>query len=293
MRGADRVTAKRPASRSSRRGRRGGRGVTSYALLRIDIDGSRRVELVRADPGRGPVRQEPSSPHAYQCARRDQVAVQAGHHRHAAGEQPDGPVGPAVHHRSGTLPASRTGSPSTTADRSNGTATPLRLAAAASPDPAADAAPDQGAGGRRAATEGRTGDRASSWHPRHRRIYQTHLQRERQKVLGLIDDLDSNRFTILRSLTLLRRLSLDPALIDPAHERRAGGEDRPAGRATWPSWSARDTRPWCSASSPRSCGRIRTRLADGRDPLRLPRRSHATAGSGRREVPRPARRRCS
>ena len=53
--------------------------------------------------------------------------------------------------------------------------------------------------------------------PRHMRIYQTHLQRERQKVLGLIDDLDRNRFTILRSLTLLRRLSLDPALLDGAH----------------------------------------------------------------------------
>jgi len=53
--------------------------------------------------------------------------------------------------------------------------------------------------------------------PRHRRIYQTHLQRERQKVLGLIEDLDRNRFTVLRSITLLRRLSLDPALIDEAH----------------------------------------------------------------------------
>ena len=53
--------------------------------------------------------------------------------------------------------------------------------------------------------------------PRHRRLYQTHLQRERQKVLGLIDDLDHNRFTVLRSLTLLRRLSLDPALVDEAH----------------------------------------------------------------------------
>jgi superfamily II DNA or RNA helicase len=53
--------------------------------------------------------------------------------------------------------------------------------------------------------------------PRHRRIYQTHLQRERQKVLGLIEDLDRNRFTVLRSLTLLRRLSLDAALIDEAH----------------------------------------------------------------------------
>jgi superfamily II DNA or RNA helicase len=54
-------------------------------------------------------------------------------------------------------------------------------------------------------------------HPKHRRIYQTHLQRERQKVLGLIEDLDRNRFTVLRSLTLLRRLSLDAALVDDAH----------------------------------------------------------------------------
>ena len=51
-------------------------------------------------------------------------------------------------------------------------------------------------------------------HPKHRKLYQTHLQRERQKVLGLIDDLDANRFTILRSLTLLRQLSLHAALID-------------------------------------------------------------------------------
>jgi SNF2 family DNA or RNA helicase len=36
-------------------------------------------------------------------------------------------------------------------------------------------------------------------------------------VLGLIDDLDRNRFTILRSLTLLRQLSLDPSLVDEAH----------------------------------------------------------------------------
>ena len=53
--------------------------------------------------------------------------------------------------------------------------------------------------------------------PKHRRIYQTHLQRERQKVLGLIGDMDANRFTILRSLTLLRQLSLHPALVDTVH----------------------------------------------------------------------------
>src|ERR1700722_13981703 len=54
-------------------------------------------------------------------------------------------------------------------------------------------------------------------HPRHRKLYQTHLQRERQKVLGLLDDVNHNRFTILRSLTLLRQLSLHAALVDEEH----------------------------------------------------------------------------
>ena len=63
--------------------------------------------------------------------------------------------------------------------------------------------------------------------PRHRRIYQRHLQRERQKVLGLIHDVDRNRFTILRSITLLRQLSLHPAT------RRAGApEPRREARST-------------------------------------------------------------
>ncbi|HET9254952.1 MAG TPA: DEAD/DEAH box helicase, partial [Pseudonocardiaceae bacterium] len=60
--------------------------------------------------------------------------------------------------------------------------------------------------------------------PAHRRIYQRQLQRERQKVLGLIDDVDRNRFTILRSLTLLRRLSLHPGLVDPADTGRSSGK---------------------------------------------------------------------
>ncbi len=53
-------------------------------------------------------------------------------------------------------------------------------------------------------------------HPRHRKLYQTYLQRERQKVLGLIDDINANRFTILTSLTRLRQLSLHAALVDSA-----------------------------------------------------------------------------
>ncbi|MFD1337523.1 SNF2-related protein [Microbacterium lemovicicum] len=52
-------------------------------------------------------------------------------------------------------------------------------------------------------------------HPEHRRLYDTHLQRERQKILGLVADLDRNRFTVYRSLTLLRLMSLDAALVDP------------------------------------------------------------------------------
>ncbi|MFJ6418378.1 SNF2-related protein [Paeniglutamicibacter sp. NPDC091659] len=50
--------------------------------------------------------------------------------------------------------------------------------------------------------------------PQHRKIYDTHLQRERQKVLRLVDDMDKNRFTIFQSLTLLRMLSLDASLVD-------------------------------------------------------------------------------
>jgi SNF2 family DNA or RNA helicase len=53
--------------------------------------------------------------------------------------------------------------------------------------------------------------------PRHRKMYQTYLQRERQKVLGLLGDLQKNRFEIFRSLTLLRQAALDVSLVDPKH----------------------------------------------------------------------------
>ncbi|MGM7696899.1 DEAD/DEAH box helicase [Microbacterium sp. A84] len=50
--------------------------------------------------------------------------------------------------------------------------------------------------------------------PAHRALYDTVLQRERQKVLGLLKDLDRNRFIVFRSLTMLRMLSLAPGLVD-------------------------------------------------------------------------------
>ncbi|UJP11008.1 SNF2 family helicase [Microbacterium sp. KUDC0406] len=51
--------------------------------------------------------------------------------------------------------------------------------------------------------------------PAHRAVYDTVLQRERQKILGLLKDLDRNRFIVFRSLTMLRMLALAPGLIDP------------------------------------------------------------------------------
>lgn len=52
-------------------------------------------------------------------------------------------------------------------------------------------------------------------HPAHRKLYDRRFHRERQRLLGLLDaDADGNRFAIFRSLTMLRQLALDPALVD-------------------------------------------------------------------------------
>ena len=54
----------------------------------------------------------------------------------------------------------------------------------------------------------------------HRRAYDARLARERQKVLGLLEtDTAQARFSALRSLTILRQMALDPALVE------AGGAD--------------------------------------------------------------------
>ncbi|MCD2188828.1 DEAD/DEAH box helicase [Actinomycetospora soli] len=58
--------------------------------------------------------------------------------------------------------------------------------------------------------------------PAHQRLYQRVLQRERARILQLLDDVDDNRIAILASITKLRQLSLHPALI---------GEDEPGGSA--------------------------------------------------------------
>lgn len=50
--------------------------------------------------------------------------------------------------------------------------------------------------------------------PAHRRIYDRQLQRERQRVLQLTDDMDHNQIEVLAALTRLRQLAIDPSLVD-------------------------------------------------------------------------------
>ena len=50
--------------------------------------------------------------------------------------------------------------------------------------------------------------------PAHRRVYDRHLQRERQEVLHLVGDLRHNRVAVLAALTRLRQLAIDPGLVD-------------------------------------------------------------------------------
>ena len=53
--------------------------------------------------------------------------------------------------------------------------------------------------------------------PAHRRVYDKYLHRERQRVLGMLEDMDRNRVAIFRALTKLRQLALDPVLVDAEH----------------------------------------------------------------------------
>ena len=55
----------------------------------------------------------------------------------------------------------------------------------------------------------------------HERLYQQHLQRERQRVLHLLaEDPTANRVAILSSLTTLRQMALHPGLVDEAYLER-------------------------------------------------------------------------
>lgn len=51
----------------------------------------------------------------------------------------------------------------------------------------------------------------------HRHIYDQYLARERARILELLHDVDANRMTVLASITRLRQLALDPALVEESY----------------------------------------------------------------------------
>ena len=96
----------------------------------------------------------------------------------------------------------------------------------------------------------------------HRRVYDTHLARERQRLLKLLDEPDGvehNRITILASLTRLRQLALDPALVDPVHEGVGSAKvDELVDRLT--ELAAEGHRALVFSQFTRFLGRVRARL---------------------------------
>lgn len=82
--------------------------------------------------------------------------------------------------------------------------------------------------------------------PAHRRAYEQRLSRERQKVMGLLeDDSTQARFIALKSLTTLRLMALDPALVMDADGGRADGSEHgaPAGDGAGDSAGGRRRKP--------------------------------------------------
>ena len=78
---------------------------------------------------------------------------------------------------------------------------------------------------------------------KHRKAYDQRLARERQRILGLLEeDTAQSRFIALKALTTLRQMALDPALVDGGDgaepetvetaESAGGGEAGEAGKAT-------------------------------------------------------------
>ena len=74
---------------------------------------------------------------------------------------------------------------------------------------------------------------------KHRKAYDQRLARERQRILGLLEeDTAQSRFIALKALTTMRQMALDPALVDgedgaepEAAESAGGGEAGEAGEA--------------------------------------------------------------
>ena len=98
-------------------------------------------------------------------------------------------------------------------------------------------------------------------HARHRRIYDTHLNRERQRLLGMLDDMNSNRIAILKSLSTLRQLSLDYALLDPAHDKKVTSSNLDVVVEQLQEVAAEGHRALVFSQFTRFLGRVRDRLS--------------------------------
>ena len=119
----------------------------------------------------------------------------------------------------------------------------------------------------------------------HRALYDTILQRERQKVLGLLDDLDRQRFIVFRSLTLLRMLSLAPGLVDPAHAHIVPSK-LTALFEQLDEIVAEGHRTLVFSQFTSFLGLVAERTREPRHRVRLPRRLHARSGCRDRVLPR-------
>ena len=188
----------------------------SYAVARID-DGGVPVACAGLRPcstRRSSSRTTRPRP-TRRCAG-SPARVKFAHHRHAARELAHGPVVAAVDRRARAAPAAGAVQGAVgQADRER------RRSPSGSPRCAAASARSCCGAPRRpwppTCRPSRSRCSRSTLHPRHRAIYDRHLPRERQRLLGLIDDLDGNRIAILRALTVLRQMSLDPSLVDEAY----------------------------------------------------------------------------
>ncbi|WP_314317573.1 DEAD/DEAH box helicase [Actinomyces oris] len=111
---------------------------------------------------------------------------------------------------------------------------------------------------------------------KHRKAYDQRLARERQRILGLLEeDTAQSRFIALKALTTLRQMALDPALVDgedgmepEAAESAGGGETGEAGEAAGGTGgSGRKTARGAKAARGRAAGAPATgRRGPGRRP---------------------------
>lgn len=111
---------------------------------------------------------------------------------------------------------------------------------------------------------------------KHRKAYDQRLARERQRILGLLEeDTAQSRFIALKALTTLRQMALDPALVDgedgmepEAAESAGGGEAGGAGKATGGTGgSGRKTARGAKAAKGKAAGAAATgRRGPGRRP---------------------------